>query len=180
MGIINLRGRFKGRESWKTANRTLFLIIYTFMFFGMIGFRQYMWIAFLALGLTIPWYIVFFVLHIRNKEKEKKGDEVFGGWTEHRQGKGELKYFYPDEIVPYERLSEIDKTAVDDFMVFIAKKTEEQIKMGLEDKKTKKPPKLLTLEETQQKEQDELDELKREFEVIYNQKKAIEEEEGNV
>jgi len=175
-----LRGRFKGREFWKTANKTLFFVIYTFLFIGMIVFRQYMWIAFLALALTVPWYIVFFVLHIRNKEKEKKGDEVFGGWVEHRQGKGELKYFYPEEIVPYERLSEIDKTAVDDFMVFIAKKAEEQIKMSLEDEKAKKPPKQLTVEETQQKEQDELDGFESEFEESYNKNKAIEEEEENV
>ena len=46
-------------------------------------------------------------------EKRDKGNEVFGGWVEHRHGKGELKYFYPDEIVPYERLSETDKKSVE-------------------------------------------------------------------
>ncbi len=177
MGIFrNIRERFRGREFWRSINKTLFLIIYTILFLGAVLFRQYLYIMFVILAILVPSYSTLFVNHLRNMEKEEKGNEVFGGWVEHRHGKGELKYFYPEDILPYTRLSEIDQASVDDFLVYITILTKEQIRMSLiakETKETKEPPKMLMYEKRVKMEQEELDDLKKEFEETYLEETTI-------
>ena len=175
---MKFKERFRGREGWRSLNRTMFWVIYTMLIGGALTFQINMWILLtmlLMLAIFIPSYVAFFINHLRIKEKEEKGNEVFGGWVEHRHGKGELKYFTPEEILPYTRLSEIDQVSVDDFLVYIAKKTKEQIKISLESKETKEPPKLLSYEERDKKEQEELDVLKAEFEETYKDDYDLEE-----
>ena len=168
MGIFrNIKERVRGREFWRNINRALILIIYTILLLGALLFRQYLYIPLIVLAIFIPSYSTLFINHLRNMEKDEKGNEVFGGWTEHRHGKGELKYFYPEEILPYTRLSEIDQASVDDFLVYITILTKEQIRMSLIAKETKEPPKLLMYEERVKMEQEELDDLKKEFEETY-------------
>ena len=175
---MGLKERLKGREGWRSLNKTFIVVIYTILIVGALAFQQNMWImltTLLVLAIAIPIYVAFFINHLRNMEKKKKGNEVFGGWFEHRHGKGELKYFMPEEILPYTRLSEIDQASVDDFLEYIEKKTKEQIKISLKAKETKEPPKLLTYEEKEEKEQEELDDLKEEFEEIYEEEYDLEE-----
>ncbi len=167
---MGLKERLKGREFWRSLNKAIYAVIYTMLIFGALAFRQNMWIMWImliALAIVIPIYMSFFIDHLRKMEKKEKGTEVFGGWFEHQHGKGELKYFTPVDILPYERLSEIDQVSVDGFLDYIAKKTKEQIKISLKTKETKEPLKLLTYEEMEEKEQGELDDLKEEFEETY-------------
>ena len=175
---MGLRERFRGREFWRTLNKAIIVVVYTTLIIGAFAFRINMWvmlIELLVLAIVIPIYVAFFIDHLRKMEKKEKGTEVFGGWFEHRHGKGELKYFTPEEILPYTRLSEIDQATVDDFLEYIAEKTKEQIKISLKTKETKEPPKLLTFEEREQKEQEELDDLKEEFEETYKGGYTLEE-----
>jgi len=180
---MGLKERLRGREGWRSLNKTLILVIYTILICGALAFQQNMWIiliTLLALAVAIPSYVSFFINHLRKMEKKEKGNEVFGGWFEHRHGKGELKYFMPEEILPYARLSEIDQASVDDFLTYIEKETKEQIKISLEAKETKELPKLLSYEEMEEKEQEELDELKELFEETYDEKYELKESEGDL
>lgn len=173
MSLEKLKEDFKGREFWRKLNCIIVIGIYTFLIVGAGAFRQYFWWILIVMAFFILLYIIFWISYLRYKEREKRGDEVFGGWVEHEHGKGELKFFYPKEIVPYERLSEVDKTAVDDFVKYITQLSKKQIKLNLEGIKT---PKLLTHEEIEKKEKEELDELKKEYEKI-NKEEIPEEEE---
>jgi len=175
---MGLKERLKGREGWRSLNKTFIVVIYTILIVGALAFRQNMWImliTLLVLAIAIPIYVSFFINHLRNMEKKEKGNEVFGGWFEHQHGKGELKYFMPEDILPYARLSEIDQASVDVFLKYIEEKTKEQIKISLEAKETKELPKLLSYKEREEKEHEELDDLKEEFEEIYEEEYELEE-----
>ena len=175
---MGFKERLSGREFWRSLNKTIIFVTYTTLIIGAFLFRQNMWIILielLVLAIVIPIYVAFFINHLRDMEKKEKGIEVFGGWFEHRHGKGELKYFTPEDILPYTRLSEIDQVSVDDFLLYIAKLTKEQIKISLEAKETKEPPKLLSYEEREEKEQEELEDIKKEFERTYEGKYDLEE-----
>lgn len=175
---MGLKERLKGREGWRSLNKAIIGVIYTILIIGALAIRQNMWImltTLLVMAIGIPSYVSFFINHLRNMEKKEKGNEVFGGWFEHRQGKGELKYFMPEEILPYTRLSEIDQVTVDDFLKYIEKKTKKQTKISLETKETKELPKLLSYEEREKEEQEELDDLKEEFEETYEGEYNLEE-----
>lgn len=168
---MGLRERLRGREAWRSINKVLIVGIYTILVFGSMVFRQYMGWVLLGVAFFASIYINFFTNHLRNMEKLRKGDEVFGGWIEHRHGQGEEKYFYPESIVPYSRLSETDKEAVDDFIKYVDKLTKERIKMDLEAKESKEPIKLLSYEEKEKMEQDELEGLKDEYDEIHEEEK---------
>ena len=172
---MGLKERLKGREGWRSLNKTFIAVIYTILIVGAVAFRQNMWIMLimlLVLAIFIPSYTSFFINHLRNMEKKEKGNEVFGGWFEHQHGKGELKYFMPEDILPYARLSEIDQASVEVFLKYVEEKTKEQIKISLE---AKELPKLLSYEEREEKEHEELDDLKEEFEEIYEEEYELEE-----
>jgi hypothetical protein len=53
--------------------------------------------------------------------------------------------------------------------VYITELTKEQIRMSLKAKKAKEPPKLLTFEEREKEEQEELDEFEKEFEKEFKE-----------
>ena len=172
MSLERLKEDLKGREGWRKLNCIIVIGLYTFLIVGAGAFRQYFWIILIVIAFCVLLYVIFWLSYLRYKEKERRGDEVFGGWVEHEDGKGELIFFYPEEIVPYERLSEVDKNSVDDFVTYVTKLSKEQIKLNLG---ITKPPELLTYEEIEEKDQEELDELKKEYEERHN--KEIPEEE---
>ncbi|KKM62096.1 hypothetical protein LCGC14_1525150, partial [marine sediment metagenome] len=67
---------------------------------------------------------------------------------------------------PYSRLSEDDRGAVDDFIVYIKELTKERIKLGDD----VEPTKLLTYDEIEINEKEELEKFKDEFEKDQKEK----------
>lgn len=163
---MNLTEMFRGRELWRSINRSLVIIIYSILIFGAMIFRKSMGWVLLGVFIFISVYINFFTNHLRNMEKRDKGNEVFGGWVEHSHGQGEEKFFYPKKIEPYSRLSEDDRGAVDDFIVYIKELTKERIKLGDD----VEPTKLLTYDEIEINEKEELEKFKDEFEKDQKEK----------
>ncbi|KKN04916.1 hypothetical protein LCGC14_1092560 [marine sediment metagenome] len=162
MDYIKFKDRFKGRELWRSFNNTLIIGIYSVLIFCFIIFPQYLDRVLLGLAIIIPSYAAFFSYHLREMEREKKGDEVIGDWIEHDHGQGEKYYLPVEDIQPYHRLAEDDIIAVDEYIKMITEQAKQQIKIEVGDKPITP---LLTYEEFKKKEQEELERFEKEFEA---------------
>ncbi|GAI80539.1 unnamed protein product [marine sediment metagenome] len=150
--IRSIRELFRGREFWRSINKFLGIVVYTIVFVGIMSFPMYLGYVFFVLAITVPSYVAFFINHLREMEREKKGGEVIGGWVEHDHGQGEPYYFDDiEDIQPYERLSEYDRTKVDELVDLLVKQAKVQKEIAVGDKEPEPvkqiPFKVPTLEE---------------------------------
>lgn len=166
MGFLrNLRYRFRGREFWRQLNRSLFIGIYSLLIISVLIFPQHILWILLGVVIFLPSYIAFFINHLREMEKNKKGNKVLGGWIEHEHGLGEPFYLYADEILPVDRLSKTDLDAVDAYVDMIMKLTKQQILVELGDKSSETPRHLLTYKQFKEIEKEEKEQIDKEWEV---------------
>lgn len=116
MNWFELRQKFKGREFWRTLNKSLFIGIYSLLVFGVLLFPAYIgWIG-LVLAIFLPSYIALFVNHLREMERQDKGNKVVEGWITHRPKVGERICFCPTKFETIDRLSHDDKKAVEEYI----------------------------------------------------------------
>jgi len=166
MGILrNLRYRLRGREFWRQLNRSLFIGIYSLLIISVLVFPQYILWILLGVVIFLPSYIAFFINHLREMEKKKKGNKVLGGWIEHEHGLGEPFYLYADQILPVDRLSKTDLAAVDAYVDMIMRRTEEQIMIEVGEKSSETPRHLLTYEQFKEIEKEEKERIDKEWEI---------------
>lgn len=152
MGFIRrFRERYRGREFWRGANRGIGVILYTILLVGMMAFPMYLGWLILGYVVVIPSYGFLFVNHLREMEKQRRGDEVLGGWVEHEHGLGEPFHFDVEDIQPYEKLSKHDITKVDEMVDLLVEqaKVQKKIAVGEKPKESVKqiPFKVPTIEE---------------------------------
>ena len=116
MNWFELRQKFRGREAWRTINKTLFVGIYSLLIFGVMLIPRYLgWIG-LTLAIFLPSYIAFFSNHLREMEKRDKGNKVIEGWVTHRPKVGERIHFCPTKFETVDKLSRDDRISVEKFV----------------------------------------------------------------
>ena len=143
MTKMRFRERFIGREFWRSLNRGIIFVVYSVLIFGGMLFPMYLGWIFLVLAVIMPSYATIFINYLRNVERERKGDEVIGGWVEHFHKVGEKYDLYAADIQPIDRLSETDLKALDIYVDDIMekakqakeKKTEPQLQLTYEEEK---------------------------------------------
>ncbi len=155
MGLYEFRLRFRGREFWRSINKGIFVGIYSTLVFGVMLFPMFLgWIG-LIIAIFLPSYIAFFINHLREMEKRKKGNKVIEGWITHAYGVGERFHLYPKKFTLSDKLSEDNLESVNRYIKTLKEISKlEKPEIGLD----RFQPKQLSFKEiTEKKKKDEQD-----------------------
>lgn len=105
MGRFSLKGRFSGREAWKTANLTIVFGLYFGGIFLLMRFPQYLWILGLFMAFFLPSYGYVSERTRRMKAENSKGVRCIEGYTTFAHKKAEEHFFEPVDFEIKEQLS---------------------------------------------------------------------------
>lgn len=124
------RGRFYGKQLWKTINFMIFVALYgTTLIVPMIAPLLF-WDLLTYIGFALLLYLVFWQNYLRRMDKSRRGKQIMRDWIDHELGLGEEYWFLIDDIQPIERLPKDELKAVDEFvdLVIIKEKAEKTVR----------------------------------------------------
>ena len=114
--IVVITEKFTGKEFWRTLNFIIFFVMYALMFIVPLFFPDYIWTITIIMVFLIMLYITIQQFVYRKMERKNAGRRVLYGWIDEEEDMGEEYEIPIKKISPFDRLSESDQKAVDEFM----------------------------------------------------------------